>query len=259
MPMTSSSPLLAARNLHKSYRKHKIVVPVLTGLDLAVNAGEFLCVVGASGSGKSTLLHLLGTLDQPDEGDILLDGQRIDNVPARRRDTLRNGTFGFIFQFYHLLPELTALENVLMPQLIHCSVLGWLARRRGLRKQAAELLERVGLGHRIHHRPRELSGGEMQRAAIARALVSKPRVLLADEPTGNLDEENGQDIVRLLRDLNRQEGLTIIMVTHNLDLVAPGDRVVRLLKGRVEGAEPPEVVLPMPASPVPPDVLRKAN
>jgi lipoprotein-releasing system ATP-binding protein len=243
--MTTTFPLLAARNLHKSYRKHKIVVPVLTGLDLAVHPGEFLCVVGASGSGKSTLLHLLGTLDQPDDGSILLDGERIDNVPSKRRDQLRNSTFGFIFQFYHLLPELSALENVLMPQLIHCSVWGWLTRRSALRKQAAELLERVGLGHRIHHRPRELSGGEMQRAAIARALAGKPRVLLADEPTGNLDEENGQDIVRLLRDLNRSEGLTIIMVTHNLDLVGPGDRVVRLAKGRVEAADPGDMVLPM--------------
>jgi lipoprotein-releasing system ATP-binding protein len=238
-------PLLEARGLCKTYRKHKIEVPVLNGLDLDVAAGELLCVLGASGSGKSTLLHLLGTLDQPDAGTIHLGGERIDNVPARRRDELRNGTFGFIFQFYHLLPELTALENVLMPQLIHCSVLTYFRRRAALRKQAAELLERVGLGARMHHRPRELSGGEMQRAAIARALMSKPRVLLADEPTGNLDEERGQEIVALLRDLNRNEGLTIIMVTHNMDLVAPSDRVVRLVKGRVEGAPGPGAVLPL--------------
>jgi lipoprotein-releasing system ATP-binding protein len=263
--MIDPTPLLAARDLHKSYRRHRIVVPVLAGLDLTVSAGEFLCVVGASGSGKSTLLHLLGTLDQPDQGSILLDGQRIDNVPSKRRDQLRNSTFGFIFQFYHLLPELSALENVLIPQLIHCSVLGWLTRRGALRKQAVALLERVGLGHRIHHRPRELSGGEMQRAAIARALAGNPRILLADEPTGNLDEENGRDIVRLLRDLNQREGLTIIMVTHNRDLVGPGDRVVRLHKGRVEGADTGEVVLPLPpTSPVrhgdPFDVpRRKAN
>src|SRR3989440_12213794 len=130
--MNPPFPLLAAQDLHKAYRKDKIEVPVLNGLDLAVCPGELLCVVGASGSGKSTLLHLLGTLDQPDEGSILLDGERIDNVPSKRRDHLRNGTFGFIFQFYHLLPELTALENVLMPQLIHCSVWGWLIRRRAL-------------------------------------------------------------------------------------------------------------------------------
>jgi lipoprotein-releasing system ATP-binding protein len=244
-PIMDPFPLLAARNLHKTYHKHKIEVPVLSGLDLSVQAGELLLVVGASGSGKSTLLHLLGTLDQPDEGSILLDGERIDNVPARRRDQLRNDVFGIIFQFYHLLPELTALENVMMPQLIRCSVLGWLTRRGAIRKQAAELLERVGLGDRVNHRPRELSGGEMQRAAIARALMCKPRILLADEPTGNLDEERGQEIVTLLRDLNRDEGLTIIMVTHNMDLVAPSDRVVRLVKGRVEGAAYPGVVLPL--------------
>ena len=243
--MNHPIPLLAARNLHKSYRKHKIVVPVLAGLELGVFPGEFLVVVGASGSGKSTLLHLLGTLDQPDEGSILLDGERIDNVPSKRRDQLRNGTFGFIFQFYHLLPELNTLENVLMPQMIAHSLFGWLAARRTLRRQATELLEKVGLGHRLKHKPRELSGGEMQRAAIARALVMRLRILLADEPTGNLDEGTGRDIVSLLRDLNRQEGLTIIMVTHNLDLVAPGDRVVRLVKGRVEGTEAGDEVLPI--------------
>jgi lipoprotein-releasing system ATP-binding protein len=246
--MDAPFPLLAARNLHKTYRRHKIEVPVLCGLDLVVHAGEFLCVVGASGSGKSTLLHLLGTLDQPDEGSILLEGERTDQAPPRRRDQLRNGVFGFIFQFYHLLPELTALENVLMPAMIRCSVLGWLSQRSAMRRQAAALLDRVGLSHRLHHRPRELSGGEMQRTAIARALMSRPRVMLADEPTGNLDEAAGEQIVTLLRDLNQSEGLTIILVTHNMDLVAPTDRVVRLVKGRVEGAAPAPVVLPMQPS-----------
>lgn len=243
--MNTPFPLLAARNLHKVYRKNKIEVPVLGGLDLAVWPGEFLCIVGASGSGKSTLLHLLGTLDQPDQGSVLLEGERIDNVPALRRDQLRNSTFGFIFQFYHLLPELTALENVLMPRLVSCSVWNYFRQRSVLRKHAAAMLERVGLGHRMHHKPNELSGGEMQRAAIARALMSKPRVLLADEPTGNLDEEKGMEIIEILRDLNQQEGLTIIMVTHNMDLVAPTDRVVRLVKGRVEGAPYPGVVVPV--------------
>jgi lipoprotein-releasing system ATP-binding protein len=249
-------PLLAARNLHKSYRKYKNVTPVLLGVDLSVFPGEFVCVVGRSGCGKSTLLHLLGTLDQPDQGSILLDGERIDNVPNKRRDQLRNGIFGFIFQFYHLLPELTALENVLMPQLIHCSVWGWLTRRGRLRKQAMEILDRVGLSHRMHHKPREMSGGEMQRAAIARALMSNPRVLLADEPTGNLDEENGEQIVSLLRNLNR-DGLTVIMVTHNLDLVGPTDRVVRLVKGRVESPEDSEDVLPLEPSEVSPLAPRR--
>jgi lipoprotein-releasing system ATP-binding protein len=229
--------LLSARNLHKTYRKDAAAVPVLHGLDLDVTAGEFLCVLGASGSGKSTLLHLLGTLDRPDEGTILLDGQRIDNAPAEKRDALRNGTFGFIFQFYHLLPELTALENVLMPPMIRHSFWNWLRCRGEVRRRGQQMLERVGLGHRLHHRPCELSGGELQRAAIARALITQPRVLLADEPTGNLDEDTGGEIVRLMRDLNAQEGLTIIMVTHNTDLVAATDRVVRLVKGRVEGSD----------------------
>jgi lipoprotein-releasing system ATP-binding protein len=229
-----TAPLLSAVNLHKTYRKHAIQVPVLKGLDLEVQEGEFLSVVGASGSGKSTLLHLLGTLDKPDQGSIHLAGERIDNLPAERRDRLRNQTFGYIFQFYHLLPELTTLENVLVPQMIAHSVLGWLGRGRALRRRAVELLDRVNLGHRLRHKPRELSGGEMQRAAIARALVNKPRVLLADEPTGNLDVAAGREVIGLLRDLNRRDGLTIIMVTHNLDLVAATDRVVRLVAGRVE-------------------------
>jgi lipoprotein-releasing system ATP-binding protein len=231
--------MLTATNLHKAYRRHKNVVPVLRGLDLEVRPGEFLSVVGASGSGKSTLLHLLGTLDQPDDGEIRLDGRRIDDRPGPDRDALRNRTFGFIFQFYHLLPEFTALENVLMPAMIDQSVFGWWGRRRELRNRAAGLLERVNLGHRARHKPRELSGGEMQRAAIARALLAKPRVLLADEPTGNLDEATGADIIRLLRALNREEGLTIVMVTHNLELVAATDRVVRITAGRVEAPTAP--------------------
>jgi lipoprotein-releasing system ATP-binding protein len=238
--MPESTPFLSARGLHKTYRKHAIEVPVLNGLDLEVQETEFLSIVGHSGSGKSTLLHLLGTLDQPDQGRIYLAGERIDNVPSDRRDILRNQTFGFIFQFYHLLPELTTLENVILPQMIGRSLFSWFGGRRRLRQQAVELLDRVGLAHRLHHKPRELSGGEMQRAAIARALINKPAVLFADEPTGNLDADKGLEIVRLLRDLNRQERLTIIMVTHNLDIVSATDRVVRLVKGRVEAAgEPP--------------------
>jgi lipoprotein-releasing system ATP-binding protein len=232
--MSEVTPHLQAINLHKTYRKNAITTEVLKGLDLEVHAGDFLCVLGASGSGKSTLLHLLGTLDHPDEGRIYLEGKRIDNLHARERDRLRNRTFGFIFQFYHLLPELTALENVLMPQMIAHSVFGWWGRRAELRRRGAELLERVNLGHRLGHKPSQLSGGEMQRVAIARALMAQPRLLFADEPTGNLDVEAGREVVGLLRDLNRQDGLTIIMVTHNLELVAATDRVVRICGGRIE-------------------------
>jgi len=237
--MLDRATLLQAVDLHKTYRKHAIEVPVLTGLNLDVAAGEFLSVVGQSGSGKSTLLHLLGTLDNPDQGQILLDGKRIDVLPSSERDRLRSSTFGFIFQFYHLLPELSTLENVLLPQMIVHSVWGWWRHRSALRRRATELLERVNLGHRLRHKPRELSGGEMQRAAIARALMSRPRILLADEPTGNLDAEAGAEVIRLLRDLNQQNGLTIIMVTHNRDLVPATDRVVRIAGGRVEQAAAP--------------------
>jgi lipoprotein-releasing system ATP-binding protein len=230
--------MLTATNLHKSYRRHKNVVTVLRGLDLDVRTGEFLSIIGASGSGKSTLLHLLGTLDQPDSGEIHLDDKRIDNLPGPARDALRNRTFGYVFQFYHLLPELSALENVLVPAMIDQSILGWWGRRRELNRQAAAILDRVGLGDRVKHKPREMSGGEMQRTAIARALISRPRVLLADEPTGNLDEDTGTEIIKLLRSLNRDEGLTIVMVTHNLDLVAATDRVVRITAGRIEAPPP---------------------
>ncbi len=236
-----ASTLLLARDLYKSYRRHKIVIPVLRGLDLDVETGEFLCLVGASGSGKTTLLHVLGTLDRPDSGRILLEGRRIDDVALAERDRLRNRVFGFIFQFYHLLPELNVLENVLMPEMIRSSVLSWWWRRREARRRALALLDRVGLGHRLRHRPRELSGGEMQRAAIARALLSQPRLLLADEPTGNLDARTGSEIVRLLRDLNREEGLTIIMVTHNPEIARLADRCVCMTEGRVEAVSASEL------------------
>jgi lipoprotein-releasing system ATP-binding protein len=225
--------MLVAENINKTYRRHAVEVRVLNGLNLEVKTGEFLSIVGVSGSGKSTLLHLLGTLDAPDSGSILLDGKRIDNLPNRERDRLRNQTFGYIFQFYHLLPELTTFDNVLMPAYISHSAVGWWKSRAKWRARATELLRKVGLAHRANHRPRELSGGEMQRAAVARALLTNPRVLLADEPTGNLDVDTGNEIIRLLRDLNREEGVTIVMVTHNMDIVSATDRVVRMVNGVV--------------------------
>jgi len=152
--------------------REQVAARCCAGLDLEVHPGEFLSIVGVSGCGKSTLLHLLGTLDRPDHGQVFLEDKRIDNLPSRERDALRNRTFGFIFQFYHLLPEMSAIENVLMPRMIQLSLFGWWMQRRALRKRAEEMLERVGLSHRLTHKPRELSGGEMQRAAIARALIS---------------------------------------------------------------------------------------
>lgn len=230
------APLLSASQVVKSYRKGRHEVPVLSGVDFSIESGEFTAIVGQSGSGKSTLLHLLGTLDAPDSGEIHFEGKRIDNVPTSTRDKLRNQHFGMIFQFYHLLPELSALENVLVPQMIAEGVLRyWYNRRRHL-QQAAQLLEMVGLGHRLRHKPRELSGGEMQRAAIARALISRPQVLLADEPTGNLDRKTGDEIMRILRSLNADQNLTIVMVTHDPAIAAQADRIVRLVEGRVEAA-----------------------
>jgi lipoprotein-releasing system ATP-binding protein len=230
---------LAATGLEKSYRKGRAAVPVLGGVDLEVGRGEFVAVVGTSGSGKSTLLHLLGLLDTPDAGSVSLDGRRIDDLPERERDRLRNRTFGFIFQFYHLLPELTAVENVMLPHMIRESPLSYWGKRKRLRAEATELLERVGLGHRLAHRPNELSGGEMQRAAIARALAGGPEFLLADEPTGNLDAGSGHGVLSLLRDLNRERGLTMMMVTHDLTIAQGADRVVRLAGGRIEEWAPP--------------------
>ena len=225
---------LAAIGLEKAYRKGRNEVRVLHGVDLEVDRGELVAVIGASGSGKSTLLHLLGLLDSPDAGEVLLNGQRIDNLPEKGRDALRNRTFGFIFQFYHLLPELSALENVMLPHMIRLGPLAYLSQRKTIRREATELLERVGLGHRLTHRPNELSGGEMQRAAIARALSGNPLVLLADEPTGNLDAATGQGVLELLRDLNRERELTMMMVTHDQQIAQQADRIVRLAEGRIE-------------------------
>jgi lipoprotein-releasing system ATP-binding protein len=221
-------------DLYKSYRKGAIEVPVLRGVSMSVRQGEFLAIVGQSGSGKSTLLHLLGTLDAPDRGEIHYAGRRIDNLPTKARDALRNRQFGMIFQFYHLLPELNTLENVLSPLMIAHGAWSYLRHRRRHRARAEELLKMVGLSHRLKHRPRELSGGEMQRAAIARALVAQPDLLLADEPTGNLDESTGQEIIRILRTLNQQRNLTIVMVTHDRAIADQADRIVRLANGKVE-------------------------
>jgi lipoprotein-releasing system ATP-binding protein len=237
VPAAAEQPVqLAAVGLCKRYQKGRVDIPVLRGVDLELRRGEFLSIVGQSGSGKSTLLHLLGLLDAPDEGEVHFAGERIDHLPMRRRDALRNKQFGMIFQFYHLLPELTALENVLAPLLIAESVFGYFRRRRAHVERATQLLETVGLGHRLKHRPRELSGGEMQRAAIARALAAGPEVLLADEPTGNLDSTTGEEILRILRTLNDERNLTIVMVTHDLAVAALADRTLRLAGGQMEVA-----------------------
>jgi lipoprotein-releasing system ATP-binding protein len=225
---------LTCRDLFKSYYKGALGIPVLQGIDLEVREGEFLAIVGQSGSGKSTLLHLLATLDSPDAGTINFQGHRIDNMPASARDLIRNKHFGMVFQFYHLLPELSALQNILTPAMIAESTVGYLMKRAGYRRRAYELLDVVGLAHRAKHKPRELSGGEMQRAAIARALLMRPKVLMADEPTGNLDRSTGEQIMQMLVDLNRREGLTIVMVTHDPWIAEQADRTVQLVEGRIQ-------------------------
>jgi len=239
--VSDTTPVMQARDLRKSYFKGDIAIPVLRGVDLTVGKGEMVSIIGQSGSGKSTLLHLLGTLDGPDEGEIFFEGNRIDHLPPASRDLLRNKHFGMIFQFYHLLPELTTLENVLVPIMIAESTMRYWFNRRQHVERAKRLLELVGLSHRFTHRPSELSGGEMQRAAIARSLIAQPKLLLADEPTGNLDRENGEEVMQILRTLNAEQNLTIVMVTHDQVIAEQADRIVRLVEGRVEEAPSPEM------------------
>jgi len=225
------SDFIRAREVSKSFQIGGGALEVLKGVNLSIEKGEFVAIVGPSGVGKSTLLHLLGALDRPTAGEVLyedLDLGRLDDGQLAR---FRNQTVGFIFQFHHLLPEFTAVENVMMPLLVGRR------HRTQAREVAASLLREVGLEQRLEHRPAELSGGEQQRVAIARALAASPKVLLADEPTGNLDTKTGEAAYELLRRLNRERGLTLVMVTHNEGLARRSDRIVPMLDGRiVDGA-----------------------
>ncbi|MDA7928327.1 ABC transporter ATP-binding protein [Mariniblastus sp.] len=225
--------VMSVSGLFKSYGKGAVQVPVLKGVDLEIAEGGFTAIIGQSGSGKSTLLHLLGTLDAPDSGEIYFRDQRIDNIAPRQQEHLRNREFGLIFQFYHLLPELTTLENVLIPRMVQDGFFRYLKNKRSYRKRAIELLEMVGLSHRLTHKPSQLSGGEMQRTAIARSLISDPSILLADEPTGNLDSENGAEVMETLTALRKHENLTVVMVTHDDQLASQADRVIHLVNGVV--------------------------
>ncbi|MEM6779683.1 MAG: ABC transporter ATP-binding protein [Planctomycetota bacterium] len=224
-------PILEARRIRKSYFKRQIELPVLRGVDVAFARGQLSALVGRSGSGKSTLMHLLATLDQPDDGEVWFDGRRIDNLSRRQRDAYRNHQIGIIFQFYHLLPELTALENVLAPAMIRQSVFSYFSNRKAIRRRGEAMLDRVGLLDRGNHQPAELSGGEMQRIAIARSLMCDPQLLLADEPTGNLDTETGSTILKLLRELNTDQNLSIVMITHDDSIAATADRCFRMTDG----------------------------
>jgi lipoprotein-releasing system ATP-binding protein len=230
---TADEPLIVVENLVKHYTDAGRTVRVLEGVDLDVAAGEKVAIVGESGVGKSTLLPILGALDDPTSGIVRYGKERLDELSARELARFRNREIGFVFQFHHLMADLTAEENVTMPGLIAGH--GWDRARR----EARAMLERVGLGDRLDHKPGELSGGEQQRVSVARAVVMSPRTLLADEPTGNLDPATGEGVQRLLIDLNRERGVALIVVTHNPRLAAAMDRVMRLENGRLARATLP--------------------
>jgi lipoprotein-releasing system ATP-binding protein len=230
-------PLMKISGLRKRFRMGDSILEILRKVELSVADGEFIAIEGRSGSGKSTLLHILGALESFDGGTVNFDGKDYDGLSASGRSELRNRQFGFVFQFYHLLPELNVLENTLLAAMIENSWLGFMSRRGELRERARELLSDLGMEKRLRHRPSQLSGGERQRVAIARALMNRPRVLFADEPTGNLDFETGRQIMGLLERLHKQANQTIIMVTHDRSLARQADRVMVLKNGVLETAE----------------------
>jgi len=226
---------MRAREIVKSYRMGATRLEVLKGVNLSVRSGEFVAVAGASGSGKSTLLHILGALDAPDNGAVEFRGRQLTSLSAAELNKFRNKTVGFVFQFYHLLDELNVLENAILPAMAGVSLPGWIRTRNAAKKRGKELLGRFGLGERLKHKPYQLSGGERQRVAIARALINGPKLLLADEPTGNLDSETGNGILEALQELN-SSGQTIIIATHDSRIAERAHRKVLLADGKIAGS-----------------------
>lgn len=230
--MSENNYIMSCRRVCKSYKLGLNRLDVLRGLDLNVTAGEFLAVIGSSGSGKSTLLHIMGLLDKPDKGSVSFRGADLAKLSRRKTNEFRNKKIGFVFQFYHLLDELTLLENVLLPSMVSAGTFGWIKARFQAHKSAKQLLERLSLADRSGHKPYQLSGGQRQRAAIARALINSPDILLADEPTGNLDSESGNGILKVFNELH-MAGQTIVLVTHDERIAAAADRTVKLIDGKV--------------------------
>ena len=227
-----SNEILRLENIEKYYSGSVDKLHIIRNLNLSVEEGEFISILGRSGSGKSTLLNVIGLLDKIDGGKIFIDGKEVDVLSDAEKDRLKNKMLGFVFQFHYLLPEFTALENVMLPALIDD-----FSNKSEIEKRAMELLKSVGLEERVHHKPSQLSGGEKQRVAIARALINSPKILLADEPTGNLDEETSETIFNILRDINKNRKQTIIVVTHSKDLAQISDKKLYLKKGVLETEE----------------------
>lgn len=225
--------VISASGITKNYAIGKREIPVLRGVDLSIDPGEKVALLGSSGAGKSTLLHLLGLLDKPTSGTISYDGKTVQSLPVAERARLRHKQVGFVFQFYHLIPELTALQNVVLARMMDSSVLQYWGKRKQARQSAIAMLEHVGLSERLHHRPSELSGGERQRVAIARALLAEPKVVLADEPTGNLDSHTAKEVVDLMFTIQHERKLAFLLVTHDEGLAKRCDRIVRMKDGRV--------------------------
>lgn len=227
------SDLLRVENVEMAYRTGDTFLQVLKGVSLELNEGEILAIVGPSGSGKSTLLHLMGFLDRPISGEVSFRGAQLSRTDPEKQAYLRNHKFGFVFQMYHLLPELDALENTLVPLMIRTGVFEWIAKGAGHRRRGRELLERLGLGGRLHHRPHQLSGGERQRVAIARALIGDPEIVFCDEPTGNLDAATSREIQELITRLSRETGKTFVIVSHDPAIATLAGRVIKLVDGRI--------------------------